>query len=425
MKDDLSGHGTRMTDDIIDVTDAMWEQYAAALLREAVGDDFDAATQAFSIGSILLFVDVAAVDPAIANYAVFRLGNSIPAWSGSYIAASTLFTSYWSFLAYIDLAELAPTPVRGKVATAQGALRRRLARVIQDVQRRHEAWTEPTHGDPQSVSAQLLDLRNLGSDIAGLRKAAASRAPQDPPDGGTDAIDAVIDALSRCQTAASPVEPSRLNMPVKLSATAIDAYVPAYSLPGLAESYPQWQANAEQGTIATTIDVKADDADASPALQRLAALRLPSVPFVSQSSPLAAVASSSDYEMVVEFAGFGVLPIEPGDWFELELISDYKGKLIPDPPHFFGEGGSMALLPEKAILGFQPKMRISAATTDAYATLKHATTNLARQPGPFGPFVLGEESSPEPSVNDAARKVTFTPPPTTLPTLLGVISKKL
>ena len=64
-----------MTDDNTDVTDTMWDQYATALLWEAVGDDFDAATQAFSVSSILLFVGVAAVDPAIANYAVFRLGN--------------------------------------------------------------------------------------------------------------------------------------------------------------------------------------------------------------------------------------------------------------------------------------------------------------------------------------------------------------
>ncbi len=416
-----------MTDDNTDVTDTMWDQYATALLWEAVGDNFDAATQAFSVSSILLFVGVAAVDPAIANYAVFRLGNNIPPWSGSYIAASNLFTSYWTFLAYIDLAQLAPAPLRQEVATAQGVVRRQLAQVIQDVQRRQEAWTKPARGDPQSESAQLLDLRNLGSKITGLRKAAASRARHQlaQAEGGTDAIDAVIDALSRCQTAASPVQPSRLNMPVKLSATAVDAYVPAYRLPGLAESYLQWQANAEQGIIAKTIGVKADDADASPALARLAALRLPSVPFVSQSSPLAAVASSSDYQMVVEFAGFGVLSIEPGDRFELELIGAYKDKLSPNPPHFFGEGGSMALLPEKAILGFQPQMRISAATTDAFTTLKDATINLARQPGPFGPFVLGEESAPAPSVNDAARQVTFAPPPTTLPTLLGVISKKL
>ncbi len=271
-----------MTDDNTDVTDTMWDQYATALLWEAVGDDFDAATQAFSVSSILLFVGVAAVDPAIANYAVFRLGNNIPPWSGSYIAASNLFTSYWTFLAYIDLAQLAPAPLRQEVATAQGVVRRQLTQVIQDVQRRQEAWTKPARGDPQSESAQLLDLRNLGSKITGLRKAAASRARHQlaQAEGGTDAIDAVIDALSRCQTAASPVQPSRLNMPVKLSATAVDAYVPAYRLPGLAESYLQWQANAEQGIIAKTIGVKADDADASPALARLAALRLPSVPFV-------------------------------------------------------------------------------------------------------------------------------------------------
>jgi hypothetical protein len=414
-----------MTDDVNDGTDTLWQQYAAALLREAVGDDFDAATQAFSIGSILLFVDVAAADPAIANYAVFSLGNSIPPWSGSYIAASTLFTSYWSYLAYIDLAELAPTPVANGMASAEAAVRQQLAHVIENAQRWHAVWTGPTRGDPQSVPAQLQDLRNLGLKITGLRNAAANRARHHPANAGSDAVDAVIDALSRCLTAASPVEPSRLNMPVKLSATAIDAYVPAYMLPGLAESYQQWQANAEHGIIAVTIDVKADDADASPAPPRLAALRLPAVPFVSQASPLAAVASSSDYEMVVEFAGFGVLSIEPGDWFELELIHEYKGMLLPDPPHFFGEGGSMALLPEKAILGYQPQMRISAATPDAYATLKDATTNLARQPGSFGPFVFGEESAPGPSANDAAREVSFTPPPTTLPTLLGVISKKL
>lgn len=434
-----------MTDDITDVTDTMWHQYATALLWEAVGDDFDAATQAFSIGSMLLFVDVAAVDPARANYAVFRLGNSIPPWSGSYIADSTLFTSYWTFLAHIDLAKMAPTSLRNKVATAQAAIRQQLEGVVQDIQRQHGPWTESTGGHPRPPAArgrgsrdfglEIADLRGLGVEIAGLRnlgleiaamhRAAASRARHQPEDDSSDAIDAVIDALSRCQTAASPLAPSLLNMPVNLSATDIFAYVPAYSLPGLAESYLQWQANAEQGTIAKTIDIKADDADASPALPKPAAHGLPTVPFVSQSSPLAAVASSSDYQMVVEFAGFGVLSIEPGDWFEFELIGDYKGKLLSDPPHFFGEGGSMALLPEKAILGFQPQMRISAATTDAFATLKDATNNLARQPGPFGPFVLGAESAPEPSVNDAARHVTFTPPPTTLPTLLGVISKKL
>ena len=87
-----------MTDDICDVTDAMWAQYAAALLREAVGDDFDAATQVFSIGSVLLFVDVAAADPAIANYSVFRLGNSIPPWSGSYIATTPASTQQLHFL---------------------------------------------------------------------------------------------------------------------------------------------------------------------------------------------------------------------------------------------------------------------------------------------------------------------------------------
>jgi hypothetical protein len=197
-----------MTDDMNDGTDTMWAQYAAALLHEAVGDDFDAATQAFSIGSILLFVDVAAADPAVANYAVFRLGNNIPPWSGSYIAASTLFTSYWSFLAYIDLAELAPTPVANGMATAEAAVRQQLARVIQDVQNRHAAWMDPTRRDPQSISAQLQDLRDLGSKITGLRKAAASRACHHPANGGADAIDAVIDGLSRCLTAASPVEPS-------------------------------------------------------------------------------------------------------------------------------------------------------------------------------------------------------------------------
>ena len=319
-------------------------------------------------------------------------------------------------------------------------MRQQLAGVIQEIQRQHGPWTDSTGSHPQPVAAQEWDsrnigleiaglrslgveiagLRNLGSEIAAMHRAAASGARHRPKDDNSDAIDAVIDALSRCQTAASPLAPSQFNMPVNLSATDIQAYVPAYSLPGLAESYPQWQANADQGTIAKTIDIQADDADASPA-----ALGLPTGPFVSPSSPLAAIASSPDYEMVVEFAGFGVLSIEPGDWFELELIGEYKDKLSPNPPTFFGDGGSMALLPEKVILGFQPKMRISAATADALATLTEASAILARQPEPFGPFFFGAESAPEPSVNHATMHVTFTPPPTTLPTLLGVISKKL
>lgn len=129
--------------------------------------------------------------------------------------------------------------------------------------------------------------------------------------------------------------------------------------------------------------------------------------------------------MSVEFAGFGTFAIEQGGWFDMKNIELCKTRPPSEGPVFFGEKGSMSLLPAFAVIGYQPKMKITAKSSGKYDSLLKRLFTPHSPPDKIGPFALGKNLSADPSKKNSDLTVIYDSGSTRVPGLLGVISLKL
>lgn len=132
----------------------------------------------------------------------------------------------------------------------------------------------------------------------------------------------------------------------------------------------------------------------------------------------------------MDFVGLKVFNLTPGQWFDLGLLQTYKNQLLPNAPDFFSAGGSLARLPAQAVIGFNPTITLSMAHSD-YANMHSTFQAQATAAVGLGPFTIGSVHSStyvdKSSVqyDDNSGTIVISPPPTTVPVLLGMISSRL
>lgn len=416
--------------------DPMWQQYADALLTHTLGSRFQPDSQRFSVCSMMLYCDVADANQGIANAAVFSLADSIPAWTGSYAPWSSLATSYYLFLNYaiLGVAPASPAISTADVDSLESAQVEPLQQVLGEISHRLAALAANPPVATEALNASGLatieTLRRFSKEFqqAGFgalhgRVRTLAAVQQNAP------LERLVQAAANCQAVLGATGPSVLNMPVVYSSGTVSTYAPRYSLPELSQAYRQWQADAASGTTAVEIHL------ASPLRPSLLAARpiphgLPSEAFlpwarsITANNAAASTAAGSNWQMDMKFAGLGAIPICPGGWLDTSLITEFAHRLPAQAPQFFGPTGSMALRPEYAILGYQPRVDIRSGTTTAYRALQQ-TLRQAVGPLKLGPLQIGLDLAPLPSADSANLSLAFDTGPSTVPSLLGVVSRQL
>ncbi len=139
---------------------------------------------------------------------------------------------------------------------------------------------------------------------------------------------------------------------------------------------------------------------------------------------------SSNFSISVMFTGLAAISIFPGQWYDGGIVETYKDQLLASAPQFFGEGGSMGLLPTRLILGFEPTITVQLENTD-YSSFKNAFQAQATASVGIGPFSIGNASfstygdKGDVRFDDDTSSFVVGPVKSTLPLLLGVVSTKL
>ncbi len=94
----------------------------------------------------------------------------------------------------------------------------------------------------------------------------------------------------------------------------------------------------------------------------------------------------SSFDCEISFNGLQSFPINPGaNWFSSGIMQNFKDKLLPTSPNFFGEGGSLNVIPSEIILGYGLKITIN-LNNASYTSLKTAFQQSANVSVGVGPF---------------------------------------
>lgn len=385
-----------MIDDNNSVIDSqIWKIYADAILRKAlegggVENGFDPARQHFSVGSTMLFVDVANTEPDRANTAVFITANSLPAESAAYVADGDLFTSYWLFLNYAMMGLKHPVFSELSNTKLLAPLRQRIP---------------PMPRRPSGIAGSLLGKWLTGIGLL--------------PDPGRRLLGSAND----CLTASDSTTANSLNMPVLLSEGTVRAFAPRYTFENMAAIMEKWRKNAAAGGNAVVINIldADDEKNARNALPGTSSF------WGMDVNPLHILdAAETRWHIFATFDGLDAVRIVPGGWFQRDLINTFMYDLPPQAPHFFGQSGSMYLLPVYAVLGYHPKVTISSETPAAHNAWIQALSDqhiMNKRLGPF-PIPAGHGQTGF-EVNHEDLTITFNGGSSDIPVLLGMISDKL
>ncbi len=237
----------------------------------------------------------------------------------------------------------------------------------------------------------------------------------------------------------TPVQPGETVLPPGTSLSQF--YVPSYTLGGdFARTFAEWQAKSSQNKVDVGplhISGSSSSSDWSKFGWNAGVSASLFKSFFSlwakgsaSSESVTQNFESTDYDLDISFTGLSLLPIQPGIWLRSALIQQFKNSLRTGSGEFFGENGTLNLLPAQAIVGFEPKVSLK-LNNKSYHEFKlkwqaEATASLG-----IGPFRIGNASvrtyGEKESIqyDDNSQTISIGPIKSTLPLLLGVISTKL
>lgn len=373
----------------------VWQAYANAILRKAlatgsVDGGFDSDRQHFSIGSALLSMDVSNADAAQANTSVFVLANSIPARTGAYVANGDFFMTYWLYLNYAMMGQ--KHPVFSELGNEQ--LTGPIKRLV--------------------FPAPQRSARTAGSILTGWLKKTRLL-----PDPGRR----LSESANNCLTASDSAGPNSLNMPVVLSEGTVHSFAPRYNLLNMKAVQDKWHTNVASGNNTVINILNADDEkDSRKAVPEL-------FPFwgVDMNPVHALDTSRANWHIFATFDGLDAVKIVAGDWFQSDLIDAFMKMLPPNAPRFFGESGSMSLLPEYAIFGYHPGVTINSETRIAHDAWVRVLSDQHISNKRIGPFAVPESGQNDGIllINHDDLIITIDGTSSDIPVLMGMISRKL
>ena len=446
----------------------VWKKYYASLTTLVAGE-FDGNKQAISFAGNTLMIDIGNADPAVSNQNVFSAGNVLPAWDPCYSPQGGLLSTYRVFLDNINLGGDINPNLQSQINIAQqdyNAAQTNFSSATGVQAQAIAAWTQykainPTIDFPTYVQNQFplyltakQDLQGKESKLQGLLIQAYGAGYSVIADArnycsstaGAAAIDmqnpfnmAVKTGSSAPAGSGAPVLPGQASMPV--GSSLISSFAPAFSLDGFTTIFQEWQAKSvagqqDAGPIKVTGNSGAGDwnnygwAASAGAGASFADFFSFSAAGSAQSDTQTINTQSSDFSLAVKFTGLQAVPINPGKWYDGGIVETFKDKLLPTAPAFFGEGGSMGLLPTSLIIGFEPTITLTLSNAD-YDSVKSQYQAQATASLNIGPFSIGSASystysdKTAISYDDSSSTITIGPIKSSLPLLLGVISTKL
>lgn len=447
----------------------IWKKYYASLTTLVAGPQFDTNKQAISFAGNTLVIDVANADPLISNENIFNAGNVLPAWDPCYTPQGGLLSTYAVFLDNIDLGGDIDPNLRSQTNIAMAAYGLAQANFAGATGVQSQAiagWkqyqaTDPTIDFPAYVQSYFPLYLTAKEDLQGKESAVQSLLKKMYGPGYSVIADATDHCSSTAGAAAIDMQNS-YNMAIKTGSVApagsgtavlpgqtpapaassqIQSFAPAFGLDGFTEIFQEWQAKSAQGVQdAGPIEVAgnsgagdwdnygwAASADGEASFDDFFTF---SASGSAKSDTQTVNTQSSEFSLKVMFTGLQAIPITPGSWYDGGIVETFKDRLLRNAPKFFGEGGSMGLLPTSLIIGFEPTITLTLENAD-YNSFKNQYQAKATASLDIGPFTIGSASystySDKTSISyaDDSSTITIGPVKSSLPLLLGVISTKL
>ncbi len=443
----------------------VWEKFYQALADFVAGPGvFDSTTQAISFAGSTLAIDIANADPDISNMNIFQAGNCLPAWGPNYTPQGGLLSTYTAFLDNINLGGDQNPNLQSQVNLAAAAMNASQTNFIAVQGQAIKDWAQAKQINPgidfnTFVQSQYPTYIQAKNDL--LAKTSAWQSLMVQMYGAGYSL--IANARNKCSStggAAAIDMKNAYNMAVESGSTApagsgpavlpgqspppppsalIPTFAPAYGLDGFTTLFEEWQtksANNQQdvGPITVTGLSQAEGWDnygwSAAAAASFGDFFSYSVQGSVSSNTEILNTQSSQFSISVMFTGLASVPINPGQWYDGGIVETYKNKLLASAPQFFGEVGSMGLLPTSLIVGFEPTITVSLENAD-YSSFKNTFQAQATASVNIGPFSIGSASYStygdmgNVSFNDSSSSIVIGPVKSTLPLLLGVISTKL
>lgn len=445
------------------MTDDLWRIYGEQLLKQAA-PNFDPKTQQFSLASSTLSVDLGNADPAVVNGYIYNIGNTIPTDSPSYAPGSALYSSFDVFLDSIDLKGNPNPNLDSQINLANTALTNAQNNFTGLQTKAIAAWNAAKAIDPaitftnfvnqqyQVYNAALSTLNAATSQFQGLMVQKYGK--------GYALIQAARNNMSALTGAGNMSAQNTFNMAVKAGSVAPPGsvatlpgqdppvpanalqqyYLPSFALQGFTAQYAQWQANSANGTgnaVSLHVDSTATVNNWSNFGYSASAQAEFSYDFFSatvqtsaQKDTQTSFQTNDNFSLDIDFVGLNSFTIAPGLWFDDGILNTYKNQLLAGSPPFFASNGSLARLPYQALIGFQPTLTLQMSHSD-YTSLSSQFKSQTTVSFGFGPFVIGHGSfsnyadKSAVTFNDANTTIVISPPPSTVPILLGILSTRL
>jgi hypothetical protein len=443
----------------------VWQKFYQSLAELVAGPGaFNSNTQALSFAGNTLLVDLADADPTISNMNIFNCGNVLPAWSPNYTPQGGLLSAYTTFLDNINLGGSINPNLQSQINNAAAAMSTSQNNFITVQGQAITAWKQAQQINPglpfnTFVQNQFPVYIQAKNDLLGKTSSWQSLMVQ-AYGAGYEVVANARNACSSTSGAAAIDMQNTFNMAVKSGSTApagsgpavlpgqtppapasalVSSFAPAYGLNGFTAIYQEWQQNSVAnkqtgGPITVSGSSGAQSWDNYGWSASLAASFSEFFTFTAGGSAAKQTQNlntqSSQFSLDVMFTGLDTVPINPGQWYDGGIVETFKNKLLASAPQFFGQGGSMGLLPTALILGFEPTITLSLENSD-YNSFKSTYQAQATASLNIGPFSIGNASystygdKGSITFNDEKNTIVIGPVQSTLPLLLGVISTKL
>lgn len=442
----------------------LWDKYVTQLTNYVTGGQFDKENQVICFSGNTLMVDLANKDAKVSNYNIFNIGNLVPKCSPAYTPQSDLIGAYSSFLNYIDLGgEYNPNLdsqiniAAGKLTEASQNFHKQTVQSIQDwstmkqampnldwptyIQQYGSVYTEAkAYMDSCQTDYFNLVQKKSGTDYQSLLNA-QSRVGF--TGGARDIVNKNAYNMNAKVGTEAPLGSVTVlpgQAPAASDSSTVDIIVPSYNLDAFSTAYSEWQAKSSRGIVDVGPLEVSGLSEASQYSEFGWSASIDGSCFGSFFKVFGSAGASgkeiksnwqsTNFNLKIYYTGLQTFKIEPLLWFQQSFIANYKDKLFKNAPNFFGEDGSLCLLPYEIILGFEPKLELTLNNSD-YNDFKSSFNANASASLSIGPFRIGKAnastygSKEDVSFDDETSTIKIGPIKSQLPLLLGVICSKL
>ena len=443
----------------------LWDKYVTELTNYITSGQFDKENQVICFSGNTLMVDLADADSEITNYNVYNIGNLIPKNSPAYAPQGDLIGTYSSFLNYIDLDGDINPNLDSQINIAAGNLTNASNNFLQQTQKSIADFTTMKQVMPnldwptyiQQYGAVYTEAENymlsceseydrLLNQKYGVNAAIIQNAKSRV--GFTGGAQDIINKNSYnmlgkvgSQAPLGSVTTLPGQTPAAQSSSLTEIKIPGYQLDSsFTTAYQQWQTKSANGIVdvgpievnGTTNASQYSEFGWNASIDGSCFGDFFSV-FGSGSASGQTIKQSwqsTNFNLKMSYTGLQTFKIGPLSWFQQSFITNYKDKLLKNAPNFFGENGSLNLLPYEIIVGFEPKLELTLDNSD-YNDFKNSFNASATASLSIGPFRIGSASTSTYSqknnvtFSDETSTITVGPIKSTIPLLLGVICSKL